>query len=557
MTRVTLTQVEVASIQEYIFGSNNLQQNIGASELVKRATTQWVLEACDQAGLKHNAQWNTAEDALEFVQGAEASDDPQARWQVSNSQADVEVIYAGGGNALLLFDGPKSGAVKTFTRLLSQKVIQEARDLRLLVNSTEFDWETEAASERHGQLRRDAALRKLAYAPNTPSGGLAITAQCVFTSQPVVGRDPDGRPVGRSVLDKLEKTQPGKERLHAILPQARQYFYEFVDDFDLFGEKGESSYLAVVHIDGNQMGERFREIAAAHLLPTNNRTYLDQLYRLSRTIQSCSTQALRKTVDVLITSPRDGKYGEILPAPARSGQAYLPFRPIVFGGDDITFVCEGRLGLALAVIYLKTLASEMLPGKQASDQGDPLYARAGLAVVKSHFPFSRAYELSEALCRSAKEALKERVPGQKGCTLDWHFSTTGVVASLEEIRAQEYAAEDGNSLLMRPLWVPPPGRQSSQYWQTWDNFERSAQEMLQSEAWVGHRNKLKALRDALRGGPDAVSLFLQTYHQPPLPVIPGQDQMAAKGWQNKKCAYFDVVEALDFYIPLQEPGGDQ
>jgi hypothetical protein len=26
----------------------------------------------------------------------------------------------------------------------------------------------------------------------------------------------------------------------------------------------------------------------------------------------------------------------------------LPFRPIVFGGDDVTFICDGRLGLSLA-----------------------------------------------------------------------------------------------------------------------------------------------------------------------------------------------------------------
>src|SRR5260370_22422013 len=32
---------------------------------------------------------------------------------------------------------------------------------------------------------------------------------------------------------------------------------------------------------------------------------------------------------------------------------YIPFRPIVFGGDDVTFVCDCRLGLSLATAYFR------------------------------------------------------------------------------------------------------------------------------------------------------------------------------------------------------------
>jgi len=558
MTTVTLAQVEVAAIQEFVFGSNNLKQNIGASELVKQAATQWVIEACEQAGLRQNARWNLAEDELEFWQAETASRDPAARWPVVGGQADAAVIYAGGGNALLLFAGGKGEAAKAFSHHLSGRLIDEARDLRLLVETVELDWETESLAEKHNLLRRQAALNKQALLPNATLGGLAVTAACVFTGQPVVGRDraPDGRLVGRSVLQKLNQITPGKERLHAILPQVRRHYYEFVDDFDDFGEKGEASYLAVVHVDGNRMGERFQRLAAAHPAANQNQAYMDQLFRLSQTIQRQATTALRRTVDTLIASERDGKYGGVVAASRPDGQALLPFRPIVFGGDDATFVCEGRLGLALAVIYLKALADQPLPGERLESQGAPLYARAGVAVVKSHFPFSRAYELAEDLCRSAKTGIEERVPGQQGCMLDWHFSTTGVISSLDRLRAEEYTADKGSSLLMRPLWVPLDDKKSSQYWQTWNNFAAIAHKMLESDLWVGHRNKLKALRDALRGGPEAVALFLQSYRQPPLPPIPGLDKMPAFGWQNDQCGYFDVVEALDFYVPLQEPGGE-
>ena len=552
---VTLMQVEAAAIQDYIFGSNNLQQNIGASELVKQATTQWVIECFGDLSLRHNARWNTAEDRLEFGKEDE-SEAKQVRQCISSGEADVEVIYAGGGNALLLFMGNKDGLSKSFIRCLSQKLIDKARDLHLLVETIEIDFDRDALSTKHNELRRSLARKKLAFNPNAPLGGLGVTAACDFTGQPVVGRDSDGRLVSRCVLDKLAQKNLGKDRLHTILPQARQYYYEFVENFDLLGERGKSRYLAVVHIDGNQMGERFQQIATAHPSAAQNDAYINQLYRLSLEIQNCSTAALRQTVDTLIAGEKNGKYSDIVPIPSVKGQTFLPFRPIVFGGDDATFVCEGRLGLALAAIYLQALAARPLPGDRKDTLGDPLYARAGVAVVKSHFPFSLAYELAEDLCSSAKQHIEERIAAKKGCILDWHFSTTGVISTLGDIRVEEYTAQDGSSLLMRPLWVQITPEKSSRYWQTWDNFNSTARTFATSKEWVGHNNKRHALQEALRSGPEAVALFIRSFRQPQLPDIPGQTEMPLKGWQNHQCGYFDNLEASDFYVPLQKPGDE-
>jgi hypothetical protein len=554
MKIVTLMQVEAAGIQDYIFGSNNLQQNIGASEIVKLATTGWILETFDLF-LRHNAHWNIREDRLEFKGSVGTEPSNNARLRVAHDAVDVEVIYAGGGNALLLFAGPKSENARKFTTILSERLLKEAVDLRLTVDAIEMDWDKDSLAQKHACLREQAAKQKMARKANAPLNGLSVTAGCVFTGQPVAGRDPDGRLVARSVLQKLAKTQESNDRLHEILPQVRKYFYEFTNNFDQFGQKDESSYIAVVHIDGNQMGERFRKLADQHLQQEQNETYIDRLYNLSLSVQNLSTAALREVADTLIRNEQDGLFGGMVPVHTENGQTFLPFRPLVFGGDDATFVCEGRLGLSLAARYLRALAVQPLFAEQAdSPEADRLYARAGVSVVKSHFPFSRAYELAGDLCQSAKDAISDRIPTKQGCILDWHFSTSGIISSLGKIRAQEYTASSGQSLLMRPLWVPVQGEKSMQHWQTFDNFDQIANTMRESEDWAGHRNKIKALRDALRDGREAVALFLKTYRQPSLPEIPGQPDMPDKGWQDKDCGYFDVVEALDFYVPLQYPG---
>ncbi len=118
------------------------------------------------------------------------------------------------------------------------------------------------------------------------------------------------------------------------------------------------------------------------------------------------------------------------------GQERLPFRPIVFGGDDVTFVCEGRLGLPLAAHYLARLAEGILP------DGDPLYARAGIAIVKTHYPFARAYELADELCgvgQALHREIRSRIPpGARRWT--GTLRSTGLVQPLKELRRREYSS---------------------------------------------------------------------------------------------------------------------
>ena len=50
----------------------------------------------------------------------------------------------------------------------------------------------------------------------------------------------------------------------------------------------------------------------------------------------------------------------------------FPLRPIVFGGDDLTFVCHGRIGLALAARYLQYFEAARAP-KAGRTQPAPAY----------------------------------------------------------------------------------------------------------------------------------------------------------------------------------------
>jgi len=502
-----LTVIDTPGIQSYIFGSNRLRENIGASELVRRVTTLWPLELLQQAG-DANVRGGKIEDGLHIEDGALAA----------------EVIYLGGGNALILFR-ERARAVQ-FVTALSRRVVEEAPGLELAVAHTEVAWEQLAAGV-------DAAMKTLARVKNSrqssaPLLGLSVTAACESTGlvATTLARHQGGAyPVSDAVRAKLAWAEEAENRLRGIFSEDfHRTGYQFPRDFEEFGRKGEMSYIAVVHADGNGMGQFFRQIGQKHL--TNAREYIQAVRAASRAVERASQKALRQLGDALLAPMLEDKN---------------KFRPLVFGGDDVTFVCDGRLGLTLAALYLEAF--------EAATGAEPvlgeLHACAGVAVVKTHYPFARAYGLSEALAKSSKSYVRGCVKKgeQDFSALDWHFATSGLLGSLEELRKREYWVRAGH-LAMRPLRL----RAARGEWQTWPAFTGVVEEFKKREK--EQRNKIIALREALREGPAAVKKYRQDFTFA-LPVLDASlHDLQETGWHGDRCGYFDAIEALDFYTPL-------
>ena len=126
MNEYYLTLLEVSGIQEYVFGSNELVQNLAASERVSQVTGSWVVETLDDETITHNAKRNGDRYALDPDTGQyELSDQG-----VENGRA-ATIIYLGGGKALLLFHD--AADKDRFVKRLTRRVLLEAEDLQLVV----------------------------------------------------------------------------------------------------------------------------------------------------------------------------------------------------------------------------------------------------------------------------------------------------------------------------------------------------------------------------------------------------------------------------------------
>lgn len=552
MSKYIVTVLDTTGIQPYIFGSNRLRENIGASYLVDVATKQWVIDSLEEL-------------SKPFYFPDEEQNQPEAKPYIEDGELIVEVVYAGGGNAVLLFKSHDDAI--SFTKILSSRVLREAPGLNLVVAHKPFDWKLNSLRETlDGLMKNELESKKRQRIPSVPLLGLGVTASCNSTQLPAIGTSDefdapkeDSYLVSREVKYKLKAVNPANEKLKDFFKGLVPDPFDFPLRADNLGRtRDESSYVAVVHADGNGMGDRFKQHGKN---TSDNRDYIIKMRELSWSINKIGIAALRavgKKIVESITHNAEGAFiksvdsqdriiGNILlKEELKEGKKviYLPFRPLVYGGDDVTFVCDGRLGLTLAALFLQEFE------KKAAD-GELLTACTGISIVKAHYPFARAYALSESLCGNAKKLIREAGGGFSA--LDWHIAASGLLGSIGKIRSREYRVSEGN-LLMRPVRL----RESESQWQNWNDFSQVVTEFNTGDDWRGRRNKVIALREVLRSGSEATKQFLSAYRLSHLPCLSNSsvEDLQVNGWidgdDGRICGYFDAIEAMEFYLPLSE-----
>lgn len=563
-----LVIVDTTQIQSYIFssGSSRMRENIGASYLVAQATGQWALDLIPKPNNIRDAEKFDLDDNLRIEQ---------------EQNLAAEVLYAGGGNVVILFrDEPQA---TLFVRQLSSKVLQLAPRLQLVIANFQFDWHDSLAEAVRKGLTEEIANQKRSGATSAPLLGLGVTAVCKSTGLPAVGLYGNGNDLySAETLAKLQYREASQISLNKQFPLDKKYTYP--NDLDNLGRShGEESHLAIVHADGNGMGKKIQAIADNYLHPKDNRDYILALRHFSQHVSQASQVALenviKKLLDVMQSYEEGGaaiRYynrsgtllGEIVMQQEKEGDKrfYVPFRPLVYGGDDVTFVCDARIGISLAVDYL-----EQFEEQTQKFVGEKLTACAGIAIVKSHYPFARAYYLSERLCKSAKKFRKEKdQDGKVGSALDWYFAMSSIYGEIGDMRKREYQiifadSQDNHYLTLCPVALNPQTPLTRQ----WKSIEQVVFDFQDKEKdkrdkkdksdkkvvwWSTRRNKLKALREALRDGPEAVKQFRLKFSVAELPEITDVSSLDYRqtGWYDRKCLYFDAIELMDWFIPLEK-----
>ena len=206
-----------------------------------------------------------------------------------------------------------------------------------------------------------------------------------------------------------------------------------------------NDWIAIIHADGNGLGQVVRKVGKDK----------DKFRRFSIELDKATTEA---AVDayraVLQNFDEDVK---------------IPIRPIVLGGDDLTIICRGDFAVEYAHEFIEQFEKRTKEhlGSILSDNGnnvfekgdsDHLTACAGIAFIKSSYPFYYGYELAEALCSEAKKDAKKDDDVRAGKALSgsclmFHKVQDSFVIDYEDIEQRELRPNDKTSLKAGPYYV--------------------------------------------------------------------------------------------------------
>jgi|BioPla2DNA2_1021312.scaffolds.fasta_scaffold07753_3 hypothetical protein len=534
---------DITGIQRYVFSSNRMKENVGASLAVELALSEWLPASINAALPEAKVVWDDGSPFMLPTMGTKAS-----------------VVYIGGGNALVLYydhDAYKQ-VNQEFSLMLLEKTAGEL--------SYAVSWIEVANPAQDIQIKDlfyRLMLAKARQEPASPLLGIAITREGSTDSLPAVHielaayRDgfregsTDSLPavhiegdkyLSQNAKTKIDLSQEREVQLCTKL-DTQLKFPKLLDDLGMV--EGEN-YIAVVHIDGNDMGSLIKDVASQG---GGLKSQLANLREMSLAISNKYIEVFRGMLGVL-------EHNQTLQEFQRSFKlagSGLLIRPLVVNGDDVTFVVDGRLGLPLGREFLKRLSADPV---QIGGKERRLSACAGIAIVKAHFPFYRAYRLAEELCASAKGKAQALEPDNKGCWIDWHIAQGGMAAGLDTIREKHYQVPGmANSFIMGAdgfktynlLWRP---------WKVGGNGEFDFDHFLSLHKALAEipRSRIKELRNLSIEGEVAVETCIEAMaaRDYKLPEFGGDKEYFKS---NHITPYFDVIESGEMYYELQ--GGTQ
>lgn len=525
---------DTRSIQRYIFSGNRLKTNIGASYLVDRVFDDVLLPA--------------VRDVL-GADGLDADtwrDNPEPRWDAMETAARVG--YIGGGNALLILRAETTEeTMRAIVTAFTEQLLVRAPGLRTGAAMGELEL---GADGSYGGKDLTALVHALKEWQNTvfPCVNLpytGLTLDCRESDETANAWDEsEQRFYSWEVEMKLradrrrEKEAPAEEELrHKLLSEQQADFmegYAFPMEFSDLGQKTPKNDIAVVHIDGNNMGLKFQAC-----------TTLTLRKNLSREIRKKTIAAFNALIEEIILYIEVGVYDdELLVLHDEEGRRLLPIRPLVLGGDDMTFVCPAKV----AVSYARSIMEEL-------KEKHGIASCAGITIMNTNDPFFRGYQMAEELCGAAKQRMREYAEEQRvreclaesdteSCWLDFAILHGEQASSLAQFRAQEYLGACGE-MHFGPYRVDADAAD-----------EKSIDALLAGVRGMRDlpRNKVKELRRVLAYREHEQRQFMAQlrYLDMRLPDVPAWSAYEDDLWAAGRTPYIDAIELMDYIIVDEE-----
>ncbi|MDA8972512.1 hypothetical protein N9H15_01440 [bacterium] len=274
---------------------------------------------------------------------------------------------------------------------------------------------------------------KLKMQRNKPSLSPRLASIAIFknpkTGNPCIHKD-------REYLDFNQKKKREEFEKGNIISPFSNYDKLLMDDIEKMAINNES-WIGVIHADGNSLGKKV--IALGKRITEEGLDVMTTFRDFSNKLQYATENAVMRAFNETIESNKEG--------------GKIPFRPIIIGGDDVTVVTRGDLALDFTDRFLYYFEEETK--KQLgylTEFADGLTACAGIAYIKSHYPFHYGVELAESLSKQAKKDTKEMKKVLAPSCLMFHKMYSSYVREWDKIAGMELKSGDTN-LVNGPYYI--------------------------------------------------------------------------------------------------------
>ncbi len=360
------------------------------------------------------------------------------------SKPERDIVYANGGNGIVLVEAEDDGAVDRVAEEARKLVQQESGGgLRLVVGKARYEDGNFGAAL--AAAIRDRTLARYLPPPPRSMDDWAGRARCrECGDEPATGElkiSEKVRPVGpacRAREDEWRRHRSGSSPWARVLEKAgvRKGGEDLrPEDFQSIGDACEArrGYVAVVYADGDGIGKIVQRIAA------------EDAYR-----------KFAKIVDDAIFEAAGGAIRELFGRELDVGNT-LGLDVLLVGGDDLVAVIRADYGVPFALEVAKRfrgLVETKLREKGLADKEPfrdfPVGLSAGVAIAHADQPFRELVDRAEELLRSAK---RKREPGRPA--IDFEDVSQGHGLSIADLRAARRRTATGRKILHgeRPFFL--------------------------------------------------------------------------------------------------------
>jgi len=456
---------EVKGIQRYIFHSNKLKDIAGASALIESISTTLADQFIHDNKLS----------GIEFVRRAAGS-----IWLYADRENSKKWVYA----------FPHFVQQQVPDIQMVQAVVPSTGNLSSDISAL---WQRLQAQNGHGFFISTVGYMGIER--------IRLTGELAFFSD-------SGNPSqksGRATQAKRKQEERNRVRfytkftgLDTIDPDKIPLNTEHLTSKAATSDSSDKSWIALIYIDGNNMGKLFQRLAEKAKRPSDYFSFSEKIKHITITAANEASQTLHELA---------------------ADAVYYPLRPIILGGDDVTVLTRADLALQFAQTFIQTFeqqSRDVLREYHAQLGYTQLTACGGIAFIKAHYPFFYAIQLASELTKEAKNHARRISNIQTPSTVSLYRVLSSFVEPLDQMKKRTHYDLHDNPVFVAGPYSILEADSSTDSLQTLVQIVQKLQQIEQASQ--GGANKLRQLLQYYKNEPPKAELYLKRLQQvnPPL-----------------------------------------